>query len=117
MSFRHRMIGDNEHMIGDLSKVRQGNTMTHFGLGAILHGQQVQTESVLWVQNLVNHVLFMLKDQESEFSPASVLLFAYDNRKLATTFTQSVEVFDPSARHFTALDTSTGLVSIVDSKY
>ncbi|XEV04590.1 hypothetical protein FSHL1_009877 [Fusarium sambucinum] len=71
MSFRHRMIGDNEHMIGDLSKVRQGNTMTHFGLGAILHGQQVQTESVLWVQNLVNHVLFMLKDQERNWPPHS----------------------------------------------
>lgn len=54
-------------MSGDLSTIIQGNTMTHVGLGAIMHEQQAQTESMLWVQNLVNQVFSLLKDHESTF--------------------------------------------------
>ncbi|KAL6918441.1 hypothetical protein FSST1_009936 [Fusarium sambucinum] len=43
MSFRHRMICDNERFIGEISTLGQGNMMTHVGLSALLHGQQTQT--------------------------------------------------------------------------
>ncbi|EKJ77467.1 hypothetical protein FPSE_02340 [Fusarium pseudograminearum CS3096] len=71
MSFYHCMKGDNERMSGDLSSIIQGNTMTHVGLGAIMHEQHAQTESMLWVQNLVNQVFSLLKDQERNWLPHS----------------------------------------------
>ncbi|UZP36825.1 hypothetical protein NXS19_004641 [Fusarium pseudograminearum] len=72
MSFYHCMIGGNERMTENLSTIIQDNTMTHVGLGAILNGQQAQTANMLWVKDLVNHVLFLLKDQERNWPPYSL---------------------------------------------